>query len=81
MSSNYYFISFCWIGYADDGESLAKEVIEWKKQKDAFFGASNEPHYDRRTKSVNIRIGDTVRHSKLSYRAVVVGTLLIEFTF
>ena len=30
---------------------------------------------------MNFRIGDTVRHSKLGYRAVVVGTLLIEFTF
>ena len=54
MSSNYYFISLCLIGYAydDDGEYPTKEFIKGRKQKDAFFGASNEPRYDRRTESV-----------------------------
>ncbi|XP_015911449.1 uncharacterized protein [Parasteatoda tepidariorum] len=55
----------------DLGESPALEVLRFK-QKDGYFGFSQEPRLLRHP-NVKYRVGQVVRHRKWNYRGVIIG--------
>ncbi|KAK2726248.1 F-box only protein 21-like [Artemia franciscana] len=59
--------------YNDEGESPAKEVLEYRSKKFSdTFGTSTIPR-NIRPKSLVLRVGQVVQHKKWKYRGVVTG--------